>query len=324
MIRCVTHPRIDLSRFDAAIVDLEDSLAAERESQIDARLAESPSAAAIATAMQEHSALLWTRKPEHASFLDVRLGLGAQRSRSTVSLPSKHTGTVDEWHRVNAIIDEFAEVDGVPVVENLARCGALGIAGSSTQAADAARAVITQLVGLHSPADLVVTAFAGGDATADWAWLKWLPHVNSPHSPLRVNGLAADFPAATALLAALEGMIAARRTAGSGAEQVRSRLTESRTATDDLAAAVDRLPARPAIIVLVTSEAPADRSRLVALSEEGADHGVFLVWLAPSVAALPVVCRTYLDVQPDGTNVEAVYHGPVDRSSPSVVFRWDE
>lgn len=25
----------------------------------------------------------------------------------------------------------------------------------------------------------------------------------------------------------------------------------------------------------------------------------------------------------DGTNVEAVYHGPAERSAPSVVFRWD-
>ena len=29
-------------------------------------------------------------------------------------------------------------------------------------------------------------------------------------------------------------------------------------------------------------------------------------------------------LDPDGTNVEAVYHGPADRSAPSVVFRWDE
>jgi hypothetical protein len=28
--------------------------------------------------------------------------------------------------------------------------------------------------------------------------------------------------------------------------------------------------------------------------------------------------------QLDGNNVEAVYHGPIDRSAPSVVFRWDE
>ena len=25
---------------------------------------------------------------------------------------------------------------------------------------------------------------------------------------------------------------------------------------------------------------------------------------------------------PDGNNVEAVHHGPVERSAPSVVFRW--
>jgi catechol 2,3-dioxygenase-like lactoylglutathione lyase family enzyme len=29
-------------------------------------------------------------------------------------------------------------------------------------------------------------------------------------------------------------------------------------------------------------------------------------------------------LDPDGNNVEAVYHGPVERSAPSVVFRWDE
>jgi catechol 2,3-dioxygenase-like lactoylglutathione lyase family enzyme len=28
-------------------------------------------------------------------------------------------------------------------------------------------------------------------------------------------------------------------------------------------------------------------------------------------------------LDPDGTNVEAVYHGPTERSAPSVVFTWD-
>jgi len=28
-------------------------------------------------------------------------------------------------------------------------------------------------------------------------------------------------------------------------------------------------------------------------------------------------------LDPDGTNVEAVYHGPVERSAPSVVFSWN-
>ena len=29
-------------------------------------------------------------------------------------------------------------------------------------------------------------------------------------------------------------------------------------------------------------------------------------------------------LDPDGTNVEAVYHGPVHRSAPSVIFTWGE
>jgi len=29
-------------------------------------------------------------------------------------------------------------------------------------------------------------------------------------------------------------------------------------------------------------------------------------------------------LDPDGTNVEAVYHGPFERSAPSVVFTWED
>jgi catechol 2,3-dioxygenase-like lactoylglutathione lyase family enzyme len=29
-------------------------------------------------------------------------------------------------------------------------------------------------------------------------------------------------------------------------------------------------------------------------------------------------------LDPDGTNVEAVFHGPVQRSAPSVVFSWND
>ncbi|WP_377010342.1 FtsK/SpoIIIE domain-containing protein [Cryobacterium melibiosiphilum] len=297
--------RDDTARFDAAITDLEETLVTERTLEVTARVNESPSATQVSAAMSEHSALLWTRKPEHASFLEVRLGLGTLPSRNTVTLPSKNSGSVAEWHQVNGIVDRFTPVSDVPVIENLARSGALGIAGTSPVALDAARSVLTQLAGLHSPADLVVTAFAGGDSTADWSWLKWMPHVNSAYSPLRLNGLASDYNAATALLAALEGLIAARRTAGLGAgEKVRSRLKADTADSIDRGQAVERLPASPAIVVLVTAEAPADRSRLVALGDEGADYGVFLVWLAHSVTALPVVCRTYLDVDPDAGRVQ--------------------
>jgi len=281
-------------RFDRSLALVRDELEAERDHEVAARIAESPDPAAVADAMQARSPLLWTRKPEHAAFLEVRFGTGPQPSRSSAQLPSRNAGSGDDWNRVQALADEFAVVEPVPVVERFERAGAIGVAGAGTTAADAARSIVVQLVGLHSPADLVVTAFAGGDTTSAWDWLKWLPHVDSAHSPLRASGLVRDGTDAAVLLADLEGLVTRRRPAGR-ARQVRSRIPEGHALDQEHGASVDRLPATPAVLVIVTAEAPADRARLVTLAEEGPDDGVFVLWLAPTLQALPVVCRTYLD-----------------------------
>ncbi|GAB3614282.1 FtsK/SpoIIIE domain-containing protein [Humibacter ginsengisoli] len=288
--------RDESKRFEEGIALAREQLTAAREEELAARTAESPSTAQTLSAIAERSPLLWTRKPEHTTFLEVRFGVGALPSRTTVQLPSKNGGP-DEWRRVEQLAEEFETVEPVPVVENLERAGAVGVAGGGIWARDAARALMLQLAGLHSPADLVVAAMVAGEAIDQWEWLKWLPHVDSPYSPLRSAGLASDYQAAGTLLSELEGLVAARRAAGAGrGEQVRSRLDETEPLDVEHGKAVEQLPATPVVVVLVAEHAPADRSRLVALSEEGPDAGVFLVWLAASVKALPVSCRTYLDV----------------------------
>ncbi|HEV7813084.1 MAG TPA: FtsK/SpoIIIE domain-containing protein [Leifsonia sp.] len=289
--------RLARKGFEEGMGDARSRLEGERTTEIDARNAESPTSATIAEAMRIRSPLLWTRKPEHTTFLEVRFGAGRQASRASIQLPSKNSGELDDWNRVRELADEFGRIGPVPVVENLERAGAIGVAGVGLLAQDAARALVLQLAGLHSPAELVITGFAAGDTTEAWSWLKWLPHVDSPYSPLRANGLVADYAGGGILLSDVEGLIAARRAAGHGrGDRVRSRLDESRPLDDGHGAAVDRLPATPAVLVIVTPESPADRARLVALGEEGPDYGVFLLWIAPTVEALPVICRTYLEV----------------------------
>ncbi|OII15414.1 hypothetical protein BIU97_14695 [Curtobacterium sp. MCBA15_009] len=289
--------RDERQRFEESLEDTGARLAAARAQEVEARVAESPAPSVVTAAMRDRSELLWTRKPEHTTFLEVRFGAGEQPSRSTVVMPSKNSGSVDDWNRAEALADEYATVGPVPVVETFERAGAIGVAGTGLVADDVARSLVVQLVGLHSPADLVVTAFAGGTTTDQWAWLKWLPHVDSPYSPLRSAGLVRDFAGASTLLAELEGLVATRRAAGVGrGEHVRSRIDESRALDEEHGESVDRLPATPAVVVLVTAEAPADRARLVALAEEGPDYGVHLLWLASTLSALPVVCRTYVSL----------------------------
>ncbi|KQS17149.1 FtsK/SpoIIIE domain-containing protein [Frigoribacterium sp. Leaf186] len=292
--------RDERERFEESLAASRAHLEDERDRQREARVAESPSADEVAAAVRDRSPLLWTRKPEHTTFLEVRFGLGTQPSRTVVTPPSKNSSGPDHWDRVTRLVDDFAEVDGVPIIENLERAGAIGVAGDSTISRDAARSLVLQLVGLHSPADLVVTALASGESQRDWSWLTWLPHVDSPHSPLSSSGLAGDFTSATMLMAELEELVATRREAGAGrGETVRSRLDRARTADAEHGASVDSLPAVPAVLVVVAHELPADRARLVAIAEQGPDYGVFVLWLASTVASLPVVCRTYLDVDGD-------------------------
>jgi catechol 2,3-dioxygenase-like lactoylglutathione lyase family enzyme len=60
-----------------------------------------------------------------------------------------------------------------------------------------------------------------------------------------------------------------------------------------------------------------DRFHEAALAAGGRDNG------APGERSYhPGYYAAYV-LDPDGTNVEAVYHGPVERSAPSVVFSWE-
>jgi S-DNA-T family DNA segregation ATPase FtsK/SpoIIIE len=288
-------------RFATSLAALRVALAKEREREVAARTSESPSISQVCAAVQGRLPLLWTRKPEHSTFLEVRFGTGTLPSRNTVTAPALNSALPRDWALAQQLVADFSGVDVVPVVENLDRAGSIGIAGQAAVASDAARALVAQLAGLHSPAELVITAFGAGESSAEWAWLTWLPHVDSPYSPLKAGGLAADFGSAAALLAELEELVATRILSGLGTGgQVRSRLDEATRLDAGHGLAVERLPAIPAIIVLVTAGAPADRARLVALAAEGANAGVHIIWLAASLEQLPVVCRTYLEIDANG------------------------
>ena len=289
------------SRFAESLESIRDALATERERERAGRLGESPSTADVVDAIRARSPGLWTRKPEHTTFLEVRFGIGELPSRNTVTLPSRGNSAPRDWDELTDVARRFADLDGVPVIENLERAGTIGVAGSGILAAEVARAIVMQLAGLHSSADLAIAAFCAEGSVEDWSWLKWLPHVDSPHSPLKGGGLALDFSSSTDLMAELEGLIERRRSAGTGkGERVRSRLDENTLLDADHGESVVRLPATPAIVAIVCAEDSVDRARLMTIAETGPDYGVFLLWIAGDAAALPVACRTFVDVEESG------------------------
>ena len=288
----------ELRTFHETLARERDELEMLRNEEVETRAGETPSLADIAEAMHTRGRLLWARRPEHRGFLELRFGDGTLASRTRVELPQRGDAAHDEWNALRSIKDEFAEVAPVPVLERLDRCGSIGVAGDTLLASGFARALMLQLAGLHSPAEMVITAFAGTERVADeWEWLKWLPHVDPVGSPVAAWQLADDPNAATRLLIALESLIEQRRSTGTGGPTVRSHLEPDDEAAfgDD---AVDRLPRIPAVVVLVLESEidEAHRGRLIAIAENGPDLGIHVIWVATDIARVPAACRSYVEL----------------------------
>ena len=301
----------EAGRFEDGFGRLTSDLAAKRPDEIDVRLQETPAAADVMADAHRLGDLLWSRRPEHWNFGAVRLGLGTAPSRTTVLVEADSGRGMPEFaSRVRALAEHYRDVGGVPLAEHPSEAGAIGIAGDRTAAADLARALLVQLAGLHSPAELVITAVVGPRTSPDFDWLTWLPHTSSPQSPLG-DGLHLADSAATcgALVAALESLVQSRRgrlKTKRGAQDERSTVAMRGAGAEDEEDGFST-ELLPAVVVLISADAPASVGRLVQLAEDAADAGVFPIWLADDVARLPAVCRTFVDVGDGRGDAEVGY-----------------
>ena len=289
-----------------------EELAANAPAEREARERETPAAGALASLAASRDPRLWSRRPEHRAFLELRLGTASLPCRMEVQLPPQGSSSLGHWERLTAVRRRFAAIDSVPLLERLERCGSVGIAGDPIWAGSAARGLLVQALALHAPAHLVLTAFAGAEeAAGEWAWLPWLPHVASAYSPIPGVHLAADERSAVTLLTSLEGLIAERSAArgAPGAPTIRSRTRAAAADAQERLAPADRIPPHPAIFVLVLPGTRADLTRLVGLAEDGPDVGVHVIWVASHLGAVPAACRTVVEAHADTWRAHFVRQG---------------
>jgi S-DNA-T family DNA segregation ATPase FtsK/SpoIIIE len=262
-------------QFEQSIASLSDDIDSLHAAERNGRISEAPSVADVVESASRYQPLLWARRPEHAAYLQIRLGLGRILSRHELEIPAQRKGPAELWRKIEDLNAKIMFVEPAPVVENLANSGSIGIAGPLDDARSVARGIVAQIVGLHSPAEVVVVGIASSLSAKSWAWLKWLPHVGSAFSPLIANPLATGGPAATALISELEELVTLR------ADSKKNSKSESQL---------------PTIILIVEDDAPVERARLVGLAESGPDAGVHLIWLAGALARIPAACRTFVEL----------------------------
>ncbi len=269
------------------------------------RNAEHPSTAEAVTAVQELSPLLWCRRPDLPSFAEVRLGLGTQRSRTTVEVTNQRSSPVQLQQQLEETVSHFRTVDNVPVTAVLSECGSVGVTGPADIRSSIARALVAQVVALHSPAELAVVAMASPRSAPAWDWIKWLPHVGGDHHPLAAEPLSVTAPGCGTLTAELLELI------------------DARAADRADAASADGPPLLPVVLVVVEDDAPVERAAIVRVMESGRHHGVHIVWLADRRADVPAAARTFLEVDPDGVGAAIGKVVEAERVSPVVLEQLD-
>jgi DNA segregation ATPase FtsK/SpoIIIE, S-DNA-T family len=256
-------------RFDEDLASLTTELAEAVETEKAARCAEVPALAAVVESGFSLNPDLWHRRPDDEAFLLLNLGYGRTESRNTIVLPERGETDAETWSKLEALVDDYAFIDDVPVLADLNSCANLGLAGEGEWLVPVARNLVSQLTCLHSPAELVLAAIASSESQHRWNWLLWLPHVGSAHSPMAGSHLAATTGTVSSLVAGLEELVAQRRAQGSKVFV-------------------------PSVVLLVENDAPVERGRLVSLAEDGPEVGVHLLWVADRHENLPAACHGYL------------------------------
>ncbi|GAA3376386.1 type VII secretion protein EccC [Streptomyces sannanensis] len=150
--------------------------------QRDARLYLHPSPEQLWAVVAEGSRL-WERRAGDEDFGQARLGLGPQQLATPLVAPD--TAPVDELEPLCAgAMQQFLAVHGsledLPMAVSMRAFYHVTVSGEPEAAQSTARALIAQLVTLHSPDDLTVAVVAGPGAVARWDWVKWLPHTQVP------------------------------------------------------------------------------------------------------------------------------------------------
>ncbi|MBA9006727.1 type VII secretion protein EccCa [Thermomonospora cellulosilytica] len=151
---------------------------------------------------------LWERRRTHPDFLQVRVGTGFTPGRPLV-LGEQGTALTPTdpfmLSEARALMERFRTAPDMPLAVPLDLAGNVSVVGGRADVLRLVRALLVQLTAFHAPEDTALAVAFPGTRTADWEWVKWLPHVLDQRrrdggapvrliasSPLRLAALLAD------------------------------------------------------------------------------------------------------------------------------------
>lgn len=261
-----------IERYRHEVATLEHALAGSQLEEIDARRRSAPDPATLAARATDYEPELWERRPRDEDFLELRVGVADQPSRTTFEIDAG--GQEALRAEAESRLSRYATVPAVPATAALTTAGTLGLSGEPSRVAALARWLVVQAAVLHSPSDVIVAAALSRRTSTQWSWLKWLPHLGSPGSPLPGDHAAVGSAPTLELLRAVAAVQDVRREEGGP-------------------------PAPRILLVIDESVAAGDRALVSRILDRAPETGVGVVWMGADRRDLPGECGTIAHL--DGT-----------------------
>ncbi|MGH3242289.1 MAG: type VII secretion protein EccCa, partial [Spirillospora sp.] len=156
---------------------------------------------------------LWERRPEDADFAVVRVGTGPQ-SPATKLIPPD-TKPLERLEPLSALalrrfLSTYSAIDDLPLAVALTGFARLHVRGDRAAVRGLLRAMLAQLATVHAPDDLRIAVCVGPQETADWDWVKWLPHALHPEKSDAAGPLRLVAPTVPGVEAMLEDLLGPR------------------------------------------------------------------------------------------------------------------
>jgi len=117
---------------------------------------------------------MWQRRCNDADFTEIRIGIGERPLRTRlVPTPAAGDGAPDPLTEsaLDRLLRTFATVPDVPMTVAVNQHRRIDVGGDDPRGR--VRAMVCQLAVSHGPDQLRIAAVTG---SAEWDWLKWLPH----------------------------------------------------------------------------------------------------------------------------------------------------
>ena len=155
--------------FNKAIEQQQEKIEEIKKQQLAILQEEYPAPYTCVSIVKSMDTRLWRVRPQEEGFMNLRLGTGPVQTRITIPNGASFTES--------AFISRAQRISDAPVSIPVAKFKTVGIVGNRDAICNLVSNMVLQIATNHSYEEVKTILVYSQDESAQWEWMRWLPHI---------------------------------------------------------------------------------------------------------------------------------------------------